>query len=118
MTRRGLSYKAVLFSSATITRENFHCARSFAVAQEEILEEGIFDKDPDPPPPYTQNSTAPPSSPGDPIEDGVLNASNQAEDIALVRNWGLEVDDDMEPAPDNVPLVDTPAADTLFEGYT
>ena len=24
----------------------------------------------------------------------------------------------MEPAPDNVPLVETPAADTLFEGHT
>ena len=30
----------------------------------------------------------------------------------------MEVDDDMEPSPENVPSVDTPAADTLFEGHT
>ena len=28
----------------------------------------------------------------------------------------MEVDDYMEPASDNVPLVDTPDADTMFEG--
>ena len=62
--------------------------------------------------------TAPPYAPGEPIEAGVFNTSNQAEDIALVRNKVTEVDDGMEPAPENVPLVDTPAADTLFEGQT
>ena len=30
----------------------------------------------------------------------------------------MEVDDDMKLAPDNVNLVDTPDADTLFEGQT
>ena len=30
----------------------------------------------------------------------------------------MEVDDDMEPAPENVPLVENVAADTLFEGHT
>ena len=60
--------------------------------------------------------TAPPSSPGDPIEAGVFNASNWAEDIYLFSNQGLEVDDDMEPSPENFPLVDTSAAGTLFEG--
>ena len=62
--------------------------------------------------------TAPPSDPGDPIEAGYFNASNRAEYIALVRNQGLEVDDDMELAPDNVHLVHTPDADTLFDGQT
>ena len=33
-------------------------------------------------------------------------------------NQGLEVDNYMEPAPNNVLLVDTPADDTLFEGQT
>ena len=62
--------------------------------------------------------TAPSSAPGEPIEAGVFNASNQAEDIVLVRNKETEFDDDMEPATKNVPLVDTPADDTLFEVYT
>ena len=30
----------------------------------------------------------------------------------------MEVDDDMEQYPENFPLVDTTAADTLFEGHT
>ena len=29
----------------------------------------------------------------------------------------MDVDDDMEPAPDNFPLVETPSAATLFEGH-
>ena len=77
----------------------------------------LFDKDPALPPREIRNSTAPPSSPGDPIEDGVFNASNREEKISPVMNQGLEVDDDMEPAPKNVLLVDTYVADTLFEGH-
>ena len=86
------------------------------VVREEVPEEGLFDKEPDTLPPYTQNSIAPPSVPGDPIEAGVFNASNRAEEIYLLRNQGLEVYDDTEPAPEKFPLVSTPAADTLFEG--
>ena len=59
--------------------------------------------------------TAPPYSPGDPTEAGIFNASNWAEDIALVRNQGLEIDDDMEPDPENVSSVYTPAYYMLFE---
>ena len=62
--------------------------------------------------------TSPPSAPGYPIEADFFNASNRVEDIALVRNQVLEVDDDTEPAPNNVPLVYTPDANTLFEGHT
>ena len=118
VTRRGLSYEAVFFSSATVTGETSHCAKMFTVIQEERPDEGLFDKDPDPPPPEIQNSAALPSSPGGANEAGVFNASYQAEDIALVRNKGLEVDDDKEPAPKNVPLVYTPDSDTLFELQT
>ena len=52
------------------------------------------------------------------MEDGFFNASNSTEDIALVKNQDMEVDDDMEPAPENVPLFDNPASDTLFEVQT
>ena len=116
VTRRGLSYEVVFFSSAAVPGENFHCANSFVVVREEGPSEGLFDKYPDPNPPEIQNSTALTSDPGDPIEAGVFNASNRAEDISLVRNQGLEIDDDMEPPPKTVPLVYTPAADTRFEG--
>ena len=78
--------------------------------------EGLFYKDPDPPPPANHNSAAPPSNPVDPIEADIFNASNQVEDIAIFRNQGLEVDDVMEPSPKNVPLVETTSAERLFEG--
>ena len=98
--------------------ETFHCAKRFTVVREEGHAEGLFEKEPGHPAPEIQNSTTPPSSPGEPIEAGIFKTSNGAEGIALVRNQGLEVDDDMEPPPENITLVDTPAADTLFEGQT
>ena len=118
VTHRGLSQEAGLFSSTNVPGETFHCSKRFTIFQEEGTVEGLFDKDPVPPPPEIQNSTAPPSSPGEPIESGVFNDSNWSEYIALVRNQGREVDDDMEPAPKNVRLVDTNADNTLFEGQT
>ena len=62
--------------------------------------------------------TAPLSVPGDPIEAGVFKNSNREEDIDLVRNQGMEVDGDIKPDLDNVPLVDTPTSKTLIEGHT
>ena len=95
VTLRGLSYEDFLFSSAAIPRETLHCAKRFVVFREEVPYEGLFDKEPAPPPSEIKNSTAQPSDPGEPIEGGVFNASNQAEDISLVRNQGLEVDDEI-----------------------
>ena len=37
------------------------------------------------------------------IDDIVFNAGGHAEDIALVRAMGLDVDDDNDPAPENIP---------------
>ncbi len=39
----------------------------------------------------------------EPIEESIFHLGNSAEDIALVHIQGLEVDDDNEPAPENVP---------------
>ena len=116
VTRRVLSYEAIFFSSATVYVETFHFAKRYAVVREEGSYEGIFDREPAPPPPNIHNLTAPPSAPGDHIKAGVLNASNREKDIALVRNQDLEVYYDTEPSPNNVPLVENPADETLFEG--
>ena len=43
---------------------------------------------------------------GEEIADFVFQALNRAEDIALVRAMGFEVDDDDEPAPENIPADD------------
>ncbi|KAL7502075.1 hypothetical protein ACHAXN_000162, partial [Cyclotella atomus] len=39
----------------------------------------------------------------EPIDESVFAATNTAEDIALVWGQGLDVDDDNEPAPENIP---------------
>lgn len=39
-----------------------------------------------------------------PIPPQVLHAGNRAEDIADIRNLGFSVDDDNEPAPENIPI--------------
>ena len=93
-------------------------AKRFTVVREDGPSKGLFDKELDPPPPETQNSTAPTYSPGDPIEAGVFNTSNWSEDIYLVRNKVTKVDYYMKPAPKNVNLVQTTADNTLFEGHT
>ena len=77
------------FSSATITGETFHCTKRFAVFQEEGPAEGLFEKEPAPPPPEIHNLTAPPSALGDPIEDGIFNFFNKSEYIPLLINQGL-----------------------------
>ena len=77
VTRHVLSYESVFFSSTNIPGDNSHCAKRFAIVREEGLAEGLFYKEPAPPTPEIQNSTSPPSAPGDPVEDGVFNASNQ-----------------------------------------
>jgi hypothetical protein len=45
---------------------------------------------------------------GEEIVDWVFQAQNWAEDIALVRAMGFEVDDDNEPAPKNIPPPNMP----------
>ena len=54
------------------------------------------------------------------IGDDIFFAQNRAEDIARVRNEGFAVDDDKEPAPENVPGLFTPPVDDagLFEGQS
>ena len=56
------------------------------------------------------------------IGDKIFFAQNRAEDIACVRAEGFEVDDDNDPAPENVPgLFDVPPAvvdGDLFEGQS
>ena len=88
------------------------------VVREEGPDEGLFEKEHDPPPPNIHNSNAPSYAPGDPIKADILNAPNWSEDIAFIRNQELEVDDEMDTSPNNIKLVDTPATDTLFKGHT
>ena len=49
-----------------------------------------------------------PNEQNEPIADFVFNAQNWAEDIALIRAMGFKVNDDNEPAPENIPANDGP----------
>ena len=63
----------------------------------------FFDTTPTPAPQANENTT--PAQQDDIIDDpATANPTGRAEDIALVRNQGLDVDDDNEPAPENVPI--------------
>ena len=64
VTRRGLSYKVVFFSSVTIPRDTFNCENCLELVWDEGKSEGLFDKEPTPTPPEIYNSTAPPSALG------------------------------------------------------
>ncbi len=57
-----------------------------------------------------------PNEQNEPIADFVFNAQNWAEDIALVLEMGFKVDDDREPAPENIPTNNEPSAAGLREG--
>ena len=54
------------------------------------------------------------------IGEDIFRAGNRAEDIAIVRGQGFEVDDDNEPAPENVPAIwDERRPDSdLYEGQS
>ena len=55
---------------------------------------------------------------GEEITEFVFNAQNRSEDIALIRNMGFKVDDENNPAPENIPTANTPRpnGDDLYEG--
>ena len=59
-----------------------------------------------------------PQDVAEPIDQTVFEATNTAEDIAMVLNQGLDVDDDNAPAPENVPTTNGPTTDTdgLYDG--
>ena len=60
----------------------------------------------------SSRSLSPPLEDGVEVDPSVFHATNQSEDIALVRNMGFVVSDDNEPAEENVPSADSPTAST------
>jgi hypothetical protein len=54
------------------------------------------------------------------IPDEIFHAGNRAEDIALVQGQGFEVDDNNDPAPENIPALwdEVSVAHDLYEGQS
>jgi len=78
-----------------------YCASRYAVIVEEGLPDHMWGE------PNTQQKQH-------------LQMPSQREDIAAVRNQGLAVDDDNEPAPENIPATNTQSTNVtqLKEGQT
>ena len=107
-TRRGKTFVSIFFRSETIPGL-LHSKRWATVLEQPTSE--IWGGEPE------ATSAAAPvvqNEQNEPIADFVFNAQNRAEDIALVRAMGFEVDDDNEPAPENVPVNDAP----LFASFS
>ena len=123
--RRGNNFEAVFFTSATFPGLELSCARGKYI----VREEGHTHWDVPTRVPRG-GARAGAGRPADAvpvaeiveereeIPDEIFRAGNRAEDIALVRGQGFEVDDDNDPAPENVPAVDEapPVVNDLLEG--
>ena len=117
-TRRGKNFYSIFFRSESIPGVLLHSAERWTTGLEQGPGHLLWDAD---------GAAAP--SPGGPnlnlvnkqgeeIAKFIFNAQNRAEDIALVRNMGFEVDDDNDPAPENVPAANAPRPNgaALYEG--
>ena len=125
VTRRGLTYDAIFFSSASIPDIELSSARRFVIVVEQGPDEGLWEEvannpsapgNPPPLPAGADDDDAPTA-----IDDAIFNLRGTAEDIAIVRNQGFDVDDDNEPVPENVPTDDGPTVDDnngLYDGQS
>ncbi len=123
--RRGNNFEAVFFTSASFPGLELSCARGKYI----VREEGHTHWDVPTRVPRG-GARAGAGRPADAvpvaeiveereeIPEEIFQARNRAEDIALVRGQGFEVDDDNDPAPENVPAVDEapPVVNDLLEG--
>jgi hypothetical protein len=116
-TRAGQTYDSVFFTSATLPGLSVSAAKRYVVVTAEGHEDTIWA-----PTVINQPAAVPATVPkrDELIGDSIFFAQNRAEDIARVRAEGFEVDDDNEPAPENIPVADAPMftrlGGGLFEG--
>ena len=84
-----------------------YCAERYAKVKVEGEEDGLFDKDKTDLPIFTNAATFAADDVCKPIDTSFIDkmggSSTRSEDIALARSQGLDVDDDNEPAPENIP---------------
>jgi hypothetical protein len=107
-TRRGKLFVSIFYRSDTIP--GLSSVERWAT----VIEQGIGEMWGGEPEATATTATAAPVTPTEqnvPITDFIFNAQNRAEDIALVQAMGLEVDDNNEPAPENIPAPNAPLLD-------
>jgi hypothetical protein len=116
-TRGGKRFVSIFFRSSTIPGL-LHAAERWVRVEEQGACE-IWGESPTAEAPAATTAI---DERGEDIVDFVFHAQNRAEDIALVRDMGFEVDDNNKPAPENIPtLFGAPApvvGGDLFDGQT
>ena len=121
VTRGRSSYSAIFFTTPTFPRIELQAAKKKVKVLQEGRPGSYWGDVPNVP------FELPPALEADPVNgsdntfpDDVFFSRNNAEDIARVRAEGFEVDDDNDPAPENVPQGDAPPVTDagLYEGQT
>ena len=98
---RGTATECIVLSHDGFDGVEFYCTQRFVTVTEEGLEEHIFANNSDGE--YTRQTDEQETNEGAPIADSIFHSQNTSEDISLVRAQGLMVDDDNDPAPENIP---------------
>jgi hypothetical protein len=121
VTRSGNTFLAVFFRSESIHDVELHASKRYTKVVREGPQELFWNVET--PPNLTTHAIVNPlpgkNPEGDTVEDYTFTRTGDLrEDIAQVRAQGLEVDDDNEPAPENVPTTNISVDPTtgLFQG--
>ena len=121
VTRSGNTFLAVFFRSQSIPGVELHASKRYVKVVQEGPQEHFWNVEtpPNSPTHAIVNSLPGENPEGDTVEDYTFTRTgDRREDIAQVRAQGLEVDDDNEPAPENVPTMNISVNPTtgLFQG--
>ena len=123
ITRSGRMYDMIYFMSLSLTGVEISAARRYVIVMVPCPVDAMWTHFA----PTVRVPIAVPNlppivaAPTQTIGDGIFFAQNRAEDIACVRAEGFEVNDDNDPAPENVPgFFDVPPVvdGGLFEGQS
>ena len=95
--------EVVVFRHDAFENVELHTVVRWAKVKEEGPAEQFFARVPALEPAETSQEIISGENGGEQIPDHVYHLSGQAEDIAHVRGLGFEVDDDNDPAPENIP---------------
>ena len=122
--------ECIVFRHDSFPNEELYCVRKFCKVVSEGPAANIFETEPEVAEvvlaagaPVRGVATEALESTGTALPDGVQNFRDTPEDISLMREMGFDVDDDNDPAPENVPgsalgASVAPSRDGLYEGQS
>ncbi len=114
ITRGGLTYEAIFFTSPLFLDLELHAAKRLTAVMHKGHANSVWDT------PLQADGTAAPAVPankGQEINTNIFNVTNIVEDIAHICAEGFEVDDNNEALPENVPAPSAPAVEVSADGH-